>query len=294
MQHKVSDEIVEIIHQLETLVGREHVAEEYVRFRIALLKAQATAYGALTQQVPAESGEVERTEPKAALPIIAPSEVTFDGVIAKKLLDSAATALPGRDGSGADLTHLTAAAAEDSDLLVRLAYTAVFDPDTTFLAAVSDRLRIELAALLFFGRALAAPFVTIAVARHMSRAESLPDVQGWCPWCGASAGLATLSRDEGKRVLCCSLCGNSWHFSRAKCPFCGNQDELGALSLDDDCPHSVATCDACRGYIKTVDERKLPEQNAVFPVVETTAALYFDLLAEQAGYSRGLPYVALR
>ena len=47
-------------------------------------------------------------------------------------------------------------------------------------------------------------------------------------------------------------------------------------------------------YLKTVDERKLPEEQAVVPLAETTATLYLDLIAEKEGYLRGVPYAALR
>jgi hypothetical protein len=40
-----------------------------------------------------------------------------------------------------------------------------------------------------------------------------------------------------------------------------------------------------------VDERKLPEGEPVFPVVEEAATLHLDLLAEREGYIRRVPYV---
>ena len=53
----------------------------------------------------------------------------------------------------------------------------------------------------------------------------------------------------------------------------------------------VETCEGCKGYIKTVDERKLPEDETVLSVVEEAATLHLDLLAEREGYIRRVPYV---
>jgi FdhE protein len=66
---------------------------------------------------------------------------------------------------------------------------------------------------------------------------------------------------------------------------------LGILRLGDADVRWVETCERCKGYIKTVDERKLPEGELVFPVVEEAATLHLDLLAEREGYIRRVPYV---
>ena len=70
-----------------------------------------------------------------------------------------------------------------------------------------------------------------------------------------------------------------------------DRESLGVLRLDDADPRWVETCERCKGYIKTVDERKLPEGETVFPVVEEAATLHLDLLAEREGYIRRVPYV---
>jgi formate dehydrogenase maturation protein FdhE len=56
-------------------------------------------------------------------------------------------------------------------------------------------------------------------------------------------------------------------------------------------PRWIETCESCRGYIKTVDERKLPAGETIIPVVEESATLHLDLLAEREGYIRRIPYV---
>jgi len=193
-----------------------------------------------------------------------------------------------------DLSRLSAAADDDSRLLEQLARQAAFGGDMGALEKLSDRLGVALEPLLFYGRMLAAPFVSVAVEPLEQTGLPPPRSSACCPYCGSPPGLATLEREDGKRVLCCSLCGEDWEFARLECPFCGNQGELDVLSVDGDDPYSIESCSTCKGYLKTVDRRKLPEDHPVVPLVETIATLYLDLIAETEGCSRGLPYAALR
>jgi len=91
----------------------------------------------------------------------------------------------------------------------------------------------------------------------------------------------------------CGLCGSEWEAVRLACACCGTLDRasLGVLRLDDADARWVETCERCKGYIKTVDERKLPEGETVLSVVEEAATLHLDLLAEREGYIRRVPYV---
>jgi len=150
-------------------------------------------------------------------------------------------------------------------------------------------------ALLFVGRALAAPCVAEAIAARSGGPG--PDPKGAeahrCPACGSPPSVARLRRPDGQRLLTCSLCGSEWEAVRLACACCGTPERtlLGVLRLADADARWVETCDACRGYIKTVDERKLAEGQKVLPVVEETATLHLDLLAEREGYIRRVPYV---
>jgi len=79
---------------------------------------------------------------------------------------------------------------------------------------------------------------------------------------------------------------------RLACACCGTPDRqaLGVLRLEDADARWIETCERCKGYIKTVDERKLPDGETVVPVVEEAATLHLDLLAEREGYIRRIPY----
>lgn len=280
MEHESSTGPEQIAAGLEALIGRQEVSEQYVRFRIGLLGAQRTVYHALT---------AARDRSKV-VPI---EELPFDETLARQFIEDLSGVLDTENGPNRDLTRLSEAAARDRELLARLARRAACGSDIEFFAALAEKLAADVEALLFFGRALAAPFVTEAVRRSKPRVTS-PQSSNACPWCSSAPGLAMLGRDAGKRILFCSVCGESWEFSRVKCPFCGDQAGLGTLTVGTDDPCSIETCGQCKGYLKTVDVRQLPRDKEVVPLVETTATVYLDLIAEKEGYARALPYVALQ
>jgi len=226
-----------------------------------------------------------------------PQDVPMDRDLLASLLADLSAALVRRGHHNQDLSRLSATATKDSIFLEQLASHAAFHLDGAFLTSLAEQLKIGFDALLFFGRVLGAPFVTEAVRRHKRRAAPPPESSGCCPWCGSPPGLAALSREEGsegRRVLFCSLCGEHWPFARIPCPFCASQRQRSVLSFDEADPHTIETCDQCHGYLKTIDERKLPEGQSVVPLAETTATLYLDLIAEERGCARAIPYAALR
>lgn len=290
-----SAEAAAIVERLAGLSNRAYAAPEYVQFRIALLMAQTAVCDALVDSAVPQVSTLARRHGKAKGPPLAAGDVTLDRALLNGLLEDLATALNGHGGDSEVLAHLAAATAEDPDLLERLARKAAFGPDEGFLASLCQRLKTNREALLFFGRALAAPFVSEAVRQlKASEADAPLESCGSCPYCGSAAGLAKLRREEGRRILFCSLCGESWEFARIACPFCENQGPLEVMSLGTDETRWNETCTQCRHYLKTIDERKLPADEPFVPLVEATATLYLDLIAEQQDCAPGLPYSAPR
>jgi FdhE protein len=98
--------------------------------------------------------------------------------------------------------------------------------------------------------------------------------------------MAKLEREEGRRILQCSLCSTEWAFRRLQCPFCRNDDHdtLRFFFVDEESPYRVDVCDICKRYIKTVDERKLEEEKKVMLTLENIATLFLDILAVEEGY----------
>jgi len=277
----------EIVARLHALIGEPQVSEAYVRFRLDVLAAQRAARRALMSS---GSGSL----PAGPLPL-GPRDVSLPAEILGTLLQAIRVAAATHGRETEDIQRLTAAAAADPDVLPTLAAAAAFGPDLEALESLARRWRVYVDALLFVGRALAAPCVAEAVrvcAPNAGAPASEAEAHR-CPACGSSPSIARLRRADGRRLLTCGLCGSEWEAVRLACACCGTLagTDLGILRLGDADVRWVETCERCKGYIKTVDERKLPDGELVLPVVEEAATLHLDLLAEREGYIRRVPYV---
>lgn len=151
-------------------------------------------------------------------------------------------------------------------------------------------------ALLFVGRALAAPFVAEAARRieaGAGAAEAGAESRARCGRCGSPPPVARLRREDGRRIRTCGPCGTSWAFTRLACPWGEDCDHaaLGVLRFSETDARWVEVCEQCMGCIKTVDERRLPAGEPFVPVLEESATLRLDPLAEKEGCIRRLPYV---
>jgi hypothetical protein len=112
---------------------------------------------------------------------------------------------------------------------------------------------------------------------------------GVCPFCGGPPGFGDLVED-GRRRLACHLCAGAWMFARVRCPFCGTEATRDLARLDPgekEEGYTIATCKACRAYLKELDRRV--RWNAGPPLVEDWASPHFDLVADREGYWRPTP-----
>jgi formate dehydrogenase accessory protein FdhE len=286
----------EIVRAMEALLELPNVSAEYIRFRIDLLRAQGAVRQALAGAPPAPTASPRGSTASVSRAILGPEDVPFDVGLLRALFDSICAAAAAHGRRSGDLEALAAAVKADPSLLTALARGAAFGPDLPALEALARQCGVVVDALLFVGRALAAPFVAEAVRRvtpgAAGPAPSSPG-GGHCAMCGSPPSVARLRREDGKRLIACGLCGTEWEFERLACPWCDSRDAsaLTVLRADEAEPRWIEACEACRGYVKTVDERRLPLGGVIIPVVEETATLHLDLLAEREGYIRRLPYV---
>jgi FdhE protein len=284
----------EVVTRLQGLLGRPHVSAEYVVFRIDLLQAQRTVRAALAgNPSPAREPTCAVAPPRSALE---PDDLHFNPGLLEFLFRAIcdSTARQGRETE--DIRILASAVQADARLLETLVQQAAFGPDMDGLESLARQLRVLPDVLLFVGRALAAPFFAEAVQRavaHPQATGGATQTSGRCGMCGSPPSLATLRREDGRRILTCGLCGTTWEFARLACPWCETQDRgaFTLLRLSPEDPRWIEACERCRGYIKTVDERRLPVGEPILPVVEEAATLHLDLLAEREGFIRRLPYV---
>jgi formate dehydrogenase accessory protein FdhE len=280
----------EIAARLGALIGHPEVSAAYVRFRLDLLAVQQEARHAVAASISA-SGDNGR--PAHRLPL-GPADVAFPIDVLANLLEGIRASAARHGQETADLQRLRAGAGRDPGRLPSLAAAAAFGPDLPVLEDFAREWGVLTDAVLFVGRAMAAPCVMEAV-RAGARHEPTPATEEAhrCPACGSPPSVARLRRTDGRRLLTCGLCGSEWNAVRTACACCGTKDQalLGVLRLGEADARWVDTCEGCLGYIKTVDERRLPVGDAVLAVVEESATLHLDLLAEREGYVRRVPYV---
>jgi len=264
------------IERLEGLTGTFGVSEDHVRLRIGLLRAQAKALEALGD-IPRDTEATER--------------LSFDPVVARALFDSVVEVCGTYGSTSDDFARLAAAVGREPEMLQPLVRGAVLRSDEKILAGLAWRLDVPAPTLLFVRRIVAAPMVIHAV-REAACEET---AGGTCPKCGSPPAMATLRPDDGARMLHCSLCGAAWPAGRLACPFCGTEDpkSLSRAGLEEHSARWIEGCQKCRHYLRTVDRRRLPAGEDVFPVVEEVAGLGLDLLAEQLGYHRRPPYAGM-
>jgi FdhE protein len=127
------------------------------------------------------------------------------------------------------------------------------------------------------------PFLRPLAAAALALPEAGRWDRGSCPACGGPPDLAVLEGEGGARRLLCSRCDAEWRYARLGCPRCANQDpkRLGYFPAGAGA-HRLYVCDACKGYLKTLDRRE-SFGGAPLPV-ERLLTVGLDLAAAEAGY----------
>lgn len=108
--------------------------------------------------------------------------------------------------------------------------------------------------------------------------------QPFCPVCGQRAIIARLRAGDGHRFLFCGHCFTEWEYRHLVCLYCGNDDHhtINIISIEGDSFNLIYACEKCRGYIKTLNERKGGQAGNLF--VEGARTFYLDVIAEREGY----------
>jgi FdhE protein len=153
----------------------------------------------------------------------------------------------------------------------------------------AERCGLDTGILAFLVQASIKPSVIV----QMEQLRGALDLEGWlkgeCPLCGSAPQMALLRDEGGKRYLQCSFCGYQWRWERIACPSCNNKDFnlLHYLYAEDEEAYRVDLCDQCKGYIKTVDSRKLDYEPYID--LEDIVTIHLDILAVEKGYRRTAP-----
>ncbi len=164
--------------------------------------------------------------------------------------------------------------------------------DLSVLKSLSRQHEIGAGLLWFIGLNLSQTILQLYANQLKSKVDQENWLRGDCPVCGSPPAMERLRREDGKKVLWCGLCGTQWHYLRVKCPFCGTDDHnslryfvVEETPTSDKSAFRVDVCDRCKGYIKTLDERKLPESEKSDLSLENQGTLFLDVLAQRDGYT---------
>jgi FdhE protein len=133
------------------------------------------------------------------------------------------------------------------------------------------------------------PFLRVFAA-PLSKAFSNEDILKWpfpnqCPCCGSKSHISRLRSSDGRRFMFCDRCFSEWETPMLSCNHCGNNEpgSIKYVSIENDSAFQIYVCDKCKGYLKTIDERKLGRSTDLF--IANIETIYLDLLAQEQGYS---------
>ncbi len=117
--------------------------------------------------------------------------------------------------------------------------------------------------------------------------DELPDWKSpnLCPFCGCKSHFSRIRLDDSSRLMFCDRCFTEWAVRYLYCVHCGN-DEPGTisyLSLENDGAYQIYTCDKCKGYLKSYDEREAGKITDLF--IANIETIYLDMLAKSKGYN---------
>lgn len=131
--------------------------------------------------------------------------------------------------------------------------------------------------LIFFARMALLPGLE-AVAARLGTSVSSAWGEATCPVCGTKPRLAELRAPEGRRHLHCAFCHFCWPYAATGCPNCGTQQagRTNLLYVEDDRRSRLEICEACRTYIKCIDNK---EFFGIVPLVEDLLSPHLDILA---------------
>ena len=163
--------------------------------------------------------------------------------------------------------------------------------DFESLKSMARELGLNPDMLSFLGLNLAQTFFGLFAEKFQDKIDRESWLMGNCPVCGSFPAMEKLRREDGKRILWCGLCSTQWPYKRIMCPFCGNEDHDSLRyfftegdSSSEKTPFRVDVCDKCKKYIKTIDERNMPENETPDFSKENINTLYLDILAQKDGY----------
>lgn len=109
-----------------------------------------------------------------------------------------------------------------------------------------------------------------------------------CPACASapvSSAIVGWPRASNTRFCSCSLCATMWNVVRVKCVLCNETGGISYRAVEGK-PDTVKAecCEACRAYVKLLNQTMDPALDAV---ADDVATLGLDMLMADEGWKRG-------
>ena len=269
--------------RLEKFLGDESLFGAFVRLRIEIAGIFDKVYPKIDDKV-----FKKKFDPRNPILPLKAEHMNFDPPLVKELSDEVEAGLGRLGPVNEEIAKLLKYAESREDFFAKLTPDSVFDWNAKHLNDLAEEIGSPHYALISFGRIIATPFMVRAARLIEPNVKSPVDQSAACPICGAAPSYLRHGRNDGGWLLVCSLCETHWQTPAMHCPFCGcdDQEKLGAMMVADDEIRPIMSCDACGNYIKSIDERKYPENTMIIAFEEDTITLPYDMLAEREGYKR--------
>lgn len=263
-------------HYREILDLYGHIFEEQVKIRPQLRIA-----------MPEMSKKLVKSRWGKGLPLLGREGFALDLEAAHRLFYAiSAIGQQSTPKMGNEIPKITGAA-EAGKLDVRELLSKHYDG--LHLDREAERCVLDKGVLAFLVQASIQPSVIVQMEQLRDALDLERWLQGECPLCGSAPQMAQLRDEGGKRYLQCSFCGCQWRWERIACPSCNNKDmkSLRYLYPEEEEAYRLDICDQCKGYIKTVDSRKLDYEP--YLDLEDIVTIHLDILAMEQGYRRSVP-----
>ncbi len=280
----MADTLDQIKQQIARFKKEKPYYREILDLYALILEEQTRIRPQLKIIVPEMNKKSVRSRLDKGLPLLGKEGFALDLEAAQRLFYALSAICQGATPKmGAEIPRMREAA-ETGALALRDLLSRHYD--MSYFKQAADRCGVDQGILTFLVRASVRPCLEI----QMEQLRGLVDLEAWlqgtCPLCGSHPQIAQLRDEEGKRYLQCSLCGCQWRWERIACPYCSNKafDLLHYFISEEEEAYRVDLCDQCKGYIKTIDSRKLDYEP--FLDLEDIITIHLDILALEKGFRR--------
>ena len=165
----------------------------------------------------------------------------------------------------------------------------LLEEDQQYFANLSASLDVPNELLIFTVDHALRPFIRLWAEPYYSKIAA-DEFNSWslatiCPFCGSKSHFSRLRAGDGRRFMFCDRCFTEWETRNIYCVHCGNNNPqtIQYLSVEDDTAYQVYTCQECKGYLKTFDERPKGIKTDLF--IANIETVYLDILAKENGFT---------